>query len=260
MYLPPLQPLCNSDSYVSGDVTIDPSAIIGPGVLLAAEPNSRIVIAAGVCIGMGTILHAQEGVLEVQTGAVLGAGVLMVGAGKVGANACVGSCTTILYSSIQSKQVVLPGSLVGDKSRKVLEATVTTETPENNNAQTEQPVKPVAENNGASSSRKAPETKPPETKPPETKAPEVKPPEAKPPEVKLPEVKPPEVRSIKEVGSESAAAAGVTSEPEPIAIEIETPASASVQVYGQIHLNRLLLTLFPHNQNIKPPFPDGKAE
>jgi len=65
MHLSPLQPISNSHFYVSGNVTIHPSAAIAPGVLLQADPESQIIIAAGVCVGMGTILHAHAGILEV---------------------------------------------------------------------------------------------------------------------------------------------------------------------------------------------------
>lgn len=120
MYVPPLRPPSYDDTYISGEVTIDPSAAIAPGVLLQASPNSQIIIGAGVCIGMGSILHAYAGTLEIEIGANLGSGVLVLGKGKIGANACIGSTATILNSSIEPQQVVLPGSLIGDKSRIVV--------------------------------------------------------------------------------------------------------------------------------------------
>lgn len=115
----PLHLSGNLNSYVSGEVTIDPSAAIAPGAILQATPNSRIAIAAGVCIGMGSVLHAHDGILEIGSGAILGAGVLVVGAGKIGENACIGSATTIFNCSIEPGQVVAPGSLIGDTSRSV---------------------------------------------------------------------------------------------------------------------------------------------
>ncbi len=121
MYLPPLQPMNNSHFCVSGNVTIHPSAVIAPGVLLQADPESRVIIAAGVCIGMGAILHAYQGTIEVEEGANIGAGVLMVGNCKIGANACIGSATTILNSSIGWGEVVSPASLIGDKSHQIAE-------------------------------------------------------------------------------------------------------------------------------------------
>jgi len=118
MYLPPLQPSHDPQAYVSGDVIIHPGATVGPGAILHADPESQIRIAAGACIGMGAVLHAHQGLLEVEAGANLGAGVLFVGKGKVGANACVGAATTIFNSTVAAKQVVPPGSLLGDGSRQ----------------------------------------------------------------------------------------------------------------------------------------------
>lgn len=118
MHLPPLQPISNSQFYVSGNVTVDPGAAIAPGVLLQADPDSEITIASGVCIGMGAILHAHQGKLEVEQGTNIGTGVLIVGSCKIAANACIGSMTTIFNSSISRGEVISPGSLIGDNSRQ----------------------------------------------------------------------------------------------------------------------------------------------
>lgn len=117
MHLPPLQPISNSQFYASGNVTVDPGAAIAPGVLLQADPDSEITIASGVCIGMGAILHAHKGKLEIAEGTNVGTGVLIVGDCQIGANACIGSMTTIFNSSIGRGEVISPGSLIGDKSR-----------------------------------------------------------------------------------------------------------------------------------------------
>lgn len=127
MSFPPLQPISDFHSYASGDVTIDPSAAIAPGVLLQADPDSRIAIAAGACIGMGSVLHANQGTLIVETGATLGAGVLIVGAVKIGANACVGSVTTILNRDVERGNVIPPGSLLGDESRRLSSESLATD-------------------------------------------------------------------------------------------------------------------------------------
>jgi carbon dioxide concentrating mechanism protein CcmN len=129
MFLPPLRTSNNVNFYISGEVKIDESAAIAPGVILQAGANGRIIIGSGVCIGMGSILQVCDGVLEIETGANLGAGVLMVGQGKIGANACVGAATTILNSSIAAGQVVAPGSIFGDTSRKVSELSQLSESP-----------------------------------------------------------------------------------------------------------------------------------
>jgi carbon dioxide concentrating mechanism protein CcmN len=119
MYLSPLQLSSNSQIYMSGDVVVDEGAAIAPGVILQADPDSRISIAPGVCIGMGVILHAREGTLEIGAGAILGAGVLVVGSGTIGANACIGAGTTLINPCIDKMQFLPAGSLIGDTSRQV---------------------------------------------------------------------------------------------------------------------------------------------
>jgi len=106
------------------------SAAIAPGVLLQADPDSKIVVAAGVCIGAGSILHADQGMLEIEAGVSLGAGFLMVGEGKIGVSACIGSATTILNCSVEAGRVIAPGSILGDTSRRISEfsESVTNET------------------------------------------------------------------------------------------------------------------------------------
>lgn len=111
--------MSHGQTYMCGDVTIHPSAIIAPDVLLQAELDSRIVIGAGVCIGKGTILHSYQGTVEVGDSANIGTGVLFVGSGKIGAKACVGSSTTILNADVQPHQVVPAGSLLGDRGRSI---------------------------------------------------------------------------------------------------------------------------------------------
>jgi carbon dioxide concentrating mechanism protein CcmN len=119
MYLPPLQAMHDSPAHQIGEVTVHPSVAIAPGVLLQAEAGSRILIAASVCIGMGAVIHAYGGVLEIQEGVNLGAGVLVLGSGVIGAHACVGTSSTVIESSVSSQQILPPGSLVGDRSRSL---------------------------------------------------------------------------------------------------------------------------------------------
>lgn len=121
MHLPTLPWSSNSYVYTEGDVSIDASAAIAPGVILRADPDCKIVIASGVCIGMGSVLHAHGGNLELEAGANLGAGVLVVGQGTIGANACIGALTTIWDSSVEPWHVVPAASVVGDKGRKIAE-------------------------------------------------------------------------------------------------------------------------------------------
>ncbi len=127
MHLPPLPLSRNYYVHTEGDVSIDPSAAIGSGVILRAATDSKIIVGAGVCIGIGSILTASQGILEVEAGANLGAGVLVVGKGKIGTNACIGALTTIWNASIEPWQVVSPGSLVGDQGRQVPTPAVVTD-------------------------------------------------------------------------------------------------------------------------------------
>lgn len=213
MYVRSLHPSNNFDSYISGEVTIEPSAAIAPGVLLQASPNSRIVIRAGVCIGMGSILHAYEGTLEVDAGATLGAGVLVVGKGKIGANACIGSTTTIMNCSIEPRQVVVAGSLIGDESRRVEApagaATSVAGEPPSANVQLQTTVAKTA--NGKAS------------------------------EPAL------ETSAIAQTTSESTKSAPASSE------------ATDSKVSGQVHLNRLLSTMFPHRQSLSHPLQDDQS-
>jgi carbon dioxide concentrating mechanism protein CcmN len=114
-------------SYRSGDVSIDPSAIIAPGVLLQADLDSRIIIGAGVCIGLDTIIHASGGTLEIQQGSCLAMGVLILGAGTIGKYVCIGSETTAIDPQIDRGEVVPPGSLLGDRSRTLDTVTIDAE-------------------------------------------------------------------------------------------------------------------------------------
>ena len=117
MYLPPVQPVANSDIRICGDVEIHPSASIASGVILQAVPNSKIVIGVDACIGMGTIITASGGDVVIDKGATLGSGVLIFGQSHIGSNACVGTASTIINISVDSMIVISPGSILGDVSR-----------------------------------------------------------------------------------------------------------------------------------------------
>ncbi len=127
MSLPPLQlrPISTSHYYVSGNVTIHDGAAIAPGVLIQADPDGCVIIKSGACIGVGSVLHAHQGTVEVGEGANIGAEVLLVGQVTIGAHACIGTASTILNSSIELGRVIPPGSLIGDTSRQPEELKVT---------------------------------------------------------------------------------------------------------------------------------------
>jgi len=113
MHVPSLQPVNSSHFCVSGDVTIHPTAVIASGVLLQADPEARIIIGAGVCLGLGTVIHAHQGTLEVEAEVTIGAGVLIIGAGKIGSSACIGAASTLWNHSIAHGEIVPPLSLLG---------------------------------------------------------------------------------------------------------------------------------------------------
>ncbi|MGL5032988.1 MAG: carbon dioxide concentrating mechanism protein [Microcystaceae cyanobacterium] len=117
MPFPPVHIVSQTEYFVSGDVSIHETAMVAPGVILQAAVNSQIRVAAGVCIGMGTILNAYAGIISIESGATLGPGVLMIGRCSVGEGACVGTKTTIINGSIEAFTMIAAGSLLGDSSR-----------------------------------------------------------------------------------------------------------------------------------------------
>ncbi|ACB53627.1 carbon dioxide concentrating mechanism protein [Crocosphaera subtropica ATCC 51142] len=118
MPLPLIQPPSRSEVSIIGEVIIHEGAVVAPGTILQAAPDCRIVIHQGACIGMGTLINAYQGDIEIKSGAMLGAGVLIVGQGTIGQNVCLGSCTTVINTSIKSGTTIEAGSLVGDTSRQ----------------------------------------------------------------------------------------------------------------------------------------------
>jgi carbon dioxide concentrating mechanism protein CcmN len=114
MHSPSLQlhPVSVTHYCVSGDVTIDKGVAIAPGVLLQADPDSQIVIRVGVCLGIGTVVHAHGGTIEICSGANLGAGVLVVGQLVIGDRAIVGAMTTLFNYSVEANALIPPSSLL----------------------------------------------------------------------------------------------------------------------------------------------------
>jgi carbon dioxide concentrating mechanism protein CcmN len=200
----------------SGDVTIHPSAVIAPGVILQAAPNSRITIAEGVCVGMGAVLNACEGTIEIGNGATLGAGVLMVGSGKIGSRACVGAATTIFNQSIAPWQVIPAGSLIGDSSRSV-EDSPASETVEKPNANSNSEATPVSPEDSHST-----------------------PAAAEPPVSSENTVAPAAEEPVPETEEVAESAEGQTADPK---ADEETP------IYGQVYVNRILWTIFPQGRS-----------
>ena len=230
------------DTHIYGDVIIHPSAVLAPGIILQAATNSRIVIGAGVCLGMGSILQVSEGILEIEAGANLGAGFLMVGQGKIGANACIGAATTVFNYSVAPGQVIASGSILGDTSRQVVEASA--EEPESSNSQPEKPEKQEQVISSTQLSvaaflefkhQSTPVSPPSPT--PKSQSPPVE-----------------ETAVVSDSTSEETTLPESTEECsdhlKPSESNLETHNIFGTQIYVQGSINRLLSTLFPHIQSL----------
>ncbi|MFM2314433.1 MAG: hypothetical protein RLZZ04_3709 [Cyanobacteriota bacterium] len=207
IYLPPPQPSLNKDIRVSGDVEIHPTASLASGVILQAGINQKIIVGADACIGMGAIINAAQGSIDIGSGAILGAGVLIIGASKIGNNCCIGTSSTIFQSDVAPMVVVEPGSVLGDSSRQVEQDTSQQPRFTSSNHQNVPSVR--TKSNQAFFSD------------PQT------------------------VQNSNKADNSSAAIQVETS--------AQTPANLKKKpVVGQLYINELLITLFPHNKTSSP--------
>ncbi|MFM5979271.1 MAG: transferase [Sphaerospermopsis kisseleviana] len=257
----PLLRLGNSfDSLMSGDVNIHETAVIAPGVILQAAANSKIIIGPGVCIGMGSILQVNEGILEIEVGANLGAGFLMVGQGKIGANACIGAATTVFNCSVAPEQVVPAGSILGDSSRQIDENqnqptvetssdTTVTNPPE---AEPENPEEKVVTSTQFSAVafvefKQESTSVPPPSPTPKSQSPPV----AATPLVTDSTLTETTLPGSPETNSQA---------PEPSPANTESSQIFGTQIYGQGSINRLLTTLFPNRQPLSNQNSENSSE
>jgi carbon dioxide concentrating mechanism protein CcmN len=206
--------ITHPDIQISGDVRIDPRAVIAPGVILQAAAGCHVAIAPGACIGAGSILQAHGGNIEIHNGAVLGAGCLVIGRCSVGENACIGYGSTIFQASVLAATLLLPHSLVGDPSRQGAEAT--TETLTHSPEDTKDQQDPWQEENDPDDPPTAARRSPPA------------------PENSTPPFAEPQTEVIP-------TAPDLSTTPE---TKEKTP------VVGQVYINQLLMTLFPHQNNL----------
>lgn len=225
MRLPPVQIISNSEYFMSGDVTIHETAVIAPGVILQAAPHSQIIIGEGVCVGKGTVINAYAGNIEVEAGATLGAGVLIIGRARIGQDACVGALTTILNTSIESLSLIPPGSLLGDTSRAGNDNTVV--------SQTETPKEPtISQLSPSESEIPSPWDEQDTTTTSQETSEQVQPPSVTDKsETELqPEVEPETLDFIS------------------VPVENNGIATQKTPVVGQVYINQLLVTLFPERE------------
>ena len=106
----------NRTAVISGDVTVHPTANIGSGVLLHADPGSQLIIGVGACVGTGCVLHAHTGTLFIGDGVILGMDTLVFGTTQVGERACIGAGSSLIDVSIAPNTVVPPYSLIDSYS------------------------------------------------------------------------------------------------------------------------------------------------
>jgi carbon dioxide concentrating mechanism protein CcmN len=248
MSVPPLRLHNNFDSYISGEVTIHPSAVIAPGVILQAAANSKIIIGAGVCIGMGSILQVDEGTIEVEAGASLGAGFLMVGQGKIGLNACIGAATTLFNSSIPPALVVPPGSILGDTTRQLAAttspATSTDQVGEATQKPKENESKVITSTTlSASAFVEFKQHSVSVTEPPSSS-----------------ENQSATVEENTTNGTDPNVTELSPEDPASDQSATESPNSFGTQIYGQGSIQRLLVTLFPHRQALNNPVSNDSSE
>ncbi|MCC5900012.1 MAG: hypothetical protein JJU32_19130 [Phormidium sp. BM_Day4_Bin.17] len=237
----PISPLEREDVFVSGDVTIHANAAIAPGVVLQAGPNERIVIADGVCLGLGVVIHAHKGNICIKAGANLGAGVLMIGACTVGPYASIGAASTIINQDIAADDVVAAGTVLGDRSRSHEASHQETSTPDPPASEMPSPW-----DNEASGSSVTREDRGPTTLDPDSGT-----------DANI-DASPAADSGTTESPPASQEAASSDPDPDPSVQASDKPIDSNPPVvkrliYGQVHLNQMLTTLFPHAQHLKSP-------
>ncbi|WP_016950891.1 hypothetical protein [Anabaena sp. PCC 7108] len=245
----PLLRLGNSfDSHISGEVNIHPSAVIAPGVIIQASANSKIIIGPGVCIGMGSILQVNEGILELEAGVNLGAGFLMVGEGTIGTNACIGAATTVFNCSVASGEVVPPGSLLGDTSRS--EEIPQIEPSTNNSTSTKVQEEKLEEKVVSSTHFSASAFVEFQQQSNSVSQPSPTPKSQSPP-----------VEEQTQVANSNQEESAEITNPESVPSQAETEShnTFGTQIYGQGSINRLLITLFPHRQSLNDKHSDNSS-
>ena len=225
----PLHFVSHTHYYRGGDVVVDHSAAIAPGVVLRAAPNASIRIASGVCIGAGVVIQAKQGCVYVEAGVSLGTGVLIVGHGYVGKDACVGPSSTLINPAIAPNTLIPPCYLIEAQA-----------TPTGNQAAQDSASQP--------SSFRVPNFNKSENDPvpsmpmPPRTSPTVQPQSVSPKAVNVPDVEP-TVPPSTSMGEHKSAMTAPNN-----------------HVYGRDHLNSLLSALFPHRQSLNNGDSSGQSE
>lgn len=219
---------------IIGDVHIDPTVAIAPGTILHAAPGCQIILASGVCLGMGVIIKAYGGQIQLDEGVSLGPGVLLMGPSHLGSNACIGGLSTLWHTTIEALAVIPAGSVVGDPTRQVNLLQID----ENQTSTQKQPAIKQMPAHPAATVTPTPPTPPLramaiadpwETQPSTSSGPEASPSELE----TTPEPTPPQPPAPTQPAEVN---------PPPVTKKPGQPA------YGKVMLNQLLITLLPHRQ------------
>ncbi len=98
---------------------IHDTALIATSAQLQTSAPYRIEIGAGVVIGEGCWLQACSGDIIIESGTVLGVGVLIVGWSKIGALSIIGSAVTLFEAAIDSGVTISAHSVHGLPERDI---------------------------------------------------------------------------------------------------------------------------------------------
>ena len=188
---------------------------------MQAAPESRIIIGADVCIGMGAIITAGKGSVEIGDGAILGAGVLVIGQSQIGNNSCIGTSSTIFQQNVAAMTVIEPGSIIGDLSRPV-EIKEEEDLAPNNTEDKSHDQSPGSNQNNLKNNLNGNGA----------------------------------IGSVEEIQDLTSTIAeseqGTTPESVPIPqvkVGEQSPSASKAPVVGQLYINELLVTLFPHKKD-----------
>lgn len=222
----PLHFVSHTHYYCGGDVVVDDSAAVAPGVVFRAAPTGSIRIGPGVCVGAGVVIQAKQGCVMIESGVSLGTGVLIVGHGHVGKDACVGPSSTLINPAIAANEIVPPCSLV-----ETAMSTPETTAPQND----------VSPSQGASYFHSGGGFKPtggpvPSMPMPPRTSPTVEPQAVSPKAVHVPNIDPNINSAVPPDLSAGSGASAAMAKKQP--------------VYGRDHVKSLLSALFPYRQSL----------
>ncbi|MBT9317447.1 LbetaH domain-containing protein [Leptothoe spongobia] len=225
----PLHFVSHTHYYRGGDVVVDASAAVAPGVVFRAAPHGSIRIGPGVCVGAGVVIQAKQGCLYIEAGASLGTGVLIVGHGHVGKDACVGPSSTLINPAIAPNTIIPSCSLIESQASP---------------SKTTVPQSAAYQASGSTFQTPNFQTKsdpvPSMPMPPRT-SPTVQPQSVSPKAVNVPDVEP-------------------TTTSAPSTENTSGMTAPNNSVYGRDHLNSLLSALFPHRQPLNNGNTSGQSE